>query len=200
MFSPSSDQIDVFHNALNELAKPDRCYTSFAFFSAVEIDAMIQQTSSLLFRTATAVVGNNVHQDMEVCFPAPRQGVFDECATLLETIIHGWSGFKDHMLPDFQLNDFAVQKYGAGSNGIGIHKDGLRYKMLVFIITLAGSSRLFYTNQRQGGKRYAINDTPGRLVILKAHQFKDMADDERILHGVDRLAGGRLSIGFRHET
>ena len=31
MFSPSSDQIDAFHNALNELAKPDRCYTSFAF-------------------------------------------------------------------------------------------------------------------------------------------------------------------------
>ena len=103
MFSPSSDQIDAFHNALNELAEPDCYYTSFAFFSAAEIDAMIQQTSSLLFRTATAVVGNNVHQDMEVCFPAPRQGIFDECATLLETIIHGWSGFKDHILPDLRL-------------------------------------------------------------------------------------------------
>ena len=200
MFSPTSDQIDAFHNALNELAEPDCCYTSFAFFLAAEIDAMIQQTSSLLFRTATAIVGNNVHQDMEVCFPAPRQGVFDECATLLETLIHGWSGFKDNMLPDFQLNDFAVQKYGAGSKGIGIHKDGLRYKNLVMIITLSGESRLFYTDKREDGQRIAINDTPGRIVLLKATEFGRSKQDMRALHGVDNIKSGRLSIGFRYEA
>lgn len=200
MFKATDKRLAQLHKALGRLAKPHARYVSCAFFHDDEIKAMIDATADLPFRPAQKIVGNGVIQDMDVCFPAPRISVYDDCASLLEEGVNHWRYRADYLPQDIYLNDFAVQRYPLNSQGIGIHKDGLRYKMLVFIITLAGSSRLFYTNHRQGGKRYAINDTPGRLVILKAPQFKDMADDERILHGVDRLAGGRLSIGFRHEA
>ena len=40
---------------------------------------------------------------------------------------------------EVKINDFAVQSYPAHSLGIGIHKDGLRYRNLVFILPSMGS-------------------------------------------------------------
>ena len=199
MFEISAGRAHTFHNALETLTQPDCHFASFAFFTSDEIEAMIAQTSTLSFRTATAVVGNNVHQDMDVCFPAPRIDVFEKCACLLEEVIRKWEGFEKNILADFQLNDFAVQRYPAGSKGIGIHKDGLRYKNLVIIITLSGNSRLFYTENRDEAERITIEDNPGRIVLLKATEFGGATHDVRALHGVDKIETGRLSIGFRFE-
>ena len=199
MFVPSTERVELFHNALDRLAMPDNAYASFDFFTDEEIQAMIAQSKDITFRKATAIVGNNVHQDMDVCFPAPRMASFDECACLLEGLIKSWHGFDDNFLPAFQLNDFAVQRYPAGSKGIGIHKDGLRYKNLIIIITLSGESRLFYTDKREGGARVKIDDRAGRIVFLKAAGFGGETQDIRALHGVDNVKTGRLSIGFRYE-
>ena len=199
MFENSENRKDAFHHALNSLTENECAYASFDFFDVAEMTALIAQTDSLTFRSATKVVGNNVHQDMDVCFPAPRIGAFDKCASLLEQIIKSWSGFDQHILPDFHLNDFAAQRYPVGSQGIGIHKDGLRYKNLVIIITLSGQSRLFYTDKREGGERIKIDDSPGRIVLLKATGFGGSQDDIRALHGVDMIKTGRLSLGFRYE-
>jgi len=199
MFENSENRKDAFHHALDSLTENECAFASFDFFDVAEMTALIAQTDSLTFRSATKVVGNNVHQDMDVCFPAPRIGAFDKCASLLEQIIKSWSGFDQHILPDFHLNDFAAQRYPAGSQGIGIHKDGLRYKNLVIIITLQGQSRLFYTDKREGGERIKIDDSPGRIVLLKATGFGGSQDDIRALHGVDMIETGRLSLGFRFE-
>ena len=199
MFENSENRKDAFHHALDSLTENECAFASFDFFDVAEMTALIAQTDSLTFRSATKVVGNNVHQDMDVCFPAPRIGAFDKCASLLEQIIKSWSGFDQYILPDFHLNDFAAQRYPAGSQGIGIHKDGLRYKNLVIIITLSGQSRLFYTDKREGGERIKIDDSPGRIVLLKATGFGGNQDDIRALHGVDMIETGRLSLGFRFE-
>ena len=188
------------HRGLARLAKPEAQATSLAFFTPDEIEALIEATKFVSFRQATKVVGNGVIQDMEVCFPAPRKDMFDKCACLLEEGLNRWPN-ADHMFDrPITLNDFAIQKYPAGSEGIGIHKDGLRYKNIVLIITLAGQSRLFKTKDREGTSRVALNDVPGRLVMIKAPGFKGMAADNRLLHGVDRVTKGRLSIGFRQEV
>ncbi|MDC1120695.1 hypothetical protein OAT72_02375, partial [Alphaproteobacteria bacterium] len=82
--------------------------------------------------------------------------------------------------------------------GIGIHRDGKRYKHIVVIITLAGRSRLFSTATRDGQQRRRIDDRPGRLVLLSADGFAARYDeDSRPLHGVDQVQDGRLSIGLR---
>ena len=97
-----------------------------------------------------------------------------------------------------QFDDFSIQRYPAGSRGIGIHRDGKRYKHIVVIITLSGQSRLFATASRNGETRQRINDRPGRLVLLSADGFAGRYDeDSRPLHGVDCVRTGRLSIGFR---
>ena len=71
----------------------------------------------------------------------------------------------------FRFNDFAIQRYAPESQGIGIHRDGERYEHIVVIATLAGNSRLFATNSRDGRQRRIINDRPGRIVLLSAPFF-----------------------------
>ena len=101
---------------------------------------------------------------------------------------------------DFRFNDFAIQRYPPGSRGIGVHHDGLRYRHIVVIATLAGKSRLFSTPSRDGIKRQVIDDRPGRIVLLSAPAFAGRTDEAaRPLHGVDQVQGGRLSLGLRVE-
>ena len=200
MFEASQIRIDALHQALDSLSCDEMTHIALPFFNGDEIASMIADTKALSFREATKIVGNNVHQDMRVCFPAPRIASFDACATLLEEGVNGWQNRVPFIKETLHLNDFAVQDYPAGSQGIGIHKDGLRYKYLVFIITLKGQSRLFYTTTRDGDERIAIDDAPGQLVMIKAPEFGDFDPARRLLHGVDQITTGRLSIGFRHEV
>lgn len=200
MFKLTETRTSTFHAALDKLCFPDETHISLPFFTSDEIDQMKEEVADLSFRPASAVVGNQVHQDMNVCFPAPRQNAYDACASLLEEGVNSWDKAPTYLGKKLHLNDFAVQHYHEGSKGIGIHKDGLRYKFLVFIITLDGQSRLFHTADRSGTERIAIDDRPGRLVMLKAPDFAGFEADKRVLHGVDQITSGRLSIGFRHEV
>ena len=184
MFELSDTRRNIFHENLIRFSEEDCTHLSFPFFTPTEITFMIEASA----------------QDMEVCFPAPRRGVFDQCATLLEAGVNSWSKKTSYLPSDLHLNDFAVQRYGQSSKGIGIHKDGLRYKYIVFIITLSGESRLFHCEDRQGTTRHKIDDKPGQLVLIKAPEFGDFPAENRLLHGVDNITTGRLSIGFRHEV
>ena len=174
---------------------------AFPFFSPDEIAALIRGCQKLNFRKAQSVVGKNVHQDFDVCFPAPRTHDFDRCASLLEA---GFNACKaevpDIFDDDILLNDFAVQHYPKNSTGIGIHRDGRRYRNIVCIINLAGSSQFFTCDERDGTGRQEIDDSPGQLVLLAAPGFRGLPEPEmRPLHGVDAIQSGRLSIGFRME-
>ncbi len=100
----------------------------------------------------------------------------------------------------YQINDLAVQDYPAQSKGIGIHRDGLKYRQIVIIITLAGQSRLCLCQDRDGKGISVIDDSPGRLVLLSAPGFAGRdGDNGRALHFVDQVTDGRLSIGLRQE-
>ena len=71
---------------------------------------------------------------------------------------------------------------------------------IVVIATLAGQSRLFVAPSRDGGKRRVIDDRPGRIVLLSAPGFAGRTGEvARAFHGVDRVQGGRLSLGLRVE-
>ena len=199
MFLSTLHRQDMFISALAQLEIEP--FASLPFFSEAEISAMIAQTDALSFRKARETVGNNVFQDFDICFPAPLTGDFQACAKLLEDMVRH-AGTHNPSLCEgrFVINDFAIQKYLAGSKGIGIHKDGLRYRNFVFIITLAGISELFCCADRQGAHPVVIDDRPGRLVILPAPGFSGLKDENnRPLHGVRAVTEGRLSIGFRQE-
>lgn len=199
LFSAETDRLERFSDAIDALFTAPA--VSIPFFSDSETEALRKAAGKLEYRTARSVVGNGVHQDFDICFPAPLEGVFSICATLLEQAV-AYAGQMQPGLTEtpFFINDFAVQNYPAGSRGIGIHKDGLRYRHFVFIITLDGHSDLFVCSDREGADRQLIDDRPGHLVILPAPGFSGLPDEgNRPLHGVDNVTGGRLSIGFRQE-
>lgn len=196
-FSLSTERQQIFNKAVLSLENAQ--FANPLFFTKAEISAFLEDADLLTFRRAQAVVGKNVHQDFDVCFPAPLINSFAAAAALFESAAASLDQDNPGLFEAaFKINDFAVQRYDNKSKGIGIHKDGLSYRMLVFIITLSGRSELFVCTDRDGQNRQVIDDTPGRLVVLRAPGISVLsAPDARPLHGVDQVIGGRLSIGFR---
>ncbi len=203
MFAITDTRQKKLRRALVRLAQPSRRWVSLDFFSDAEINVLVDFARAQQFRRAQSEIvhrENRVFQDFDVCFPAPRIGAFDDLAAGLESGLFAAGATLAHnpFETRFQFDDFAIQRYPAGSRGIGIHRDGKRYKHIVVIITLAGQSRLFSTASRTGETRQRIDDRPGRLVLLSADGFAGRYDeDSRPLHGVDCVRTGRLSIGFR---
>ena len=202
-FTMTPGRVSAMKRALTRLSAPQRRVTSLSFLTDEEVDSLRDYAGTQPFRLATPVIehrGRRVLQDFEVCFPAPRTGVFDQLASLLETTVEA-ANLDLRPAPlatPVDLADFAIQRYPEGSTGIGIHRDGKRYCGLVFIITLAGTSRLFSCDTRDGAGTRRIDDRPGRIVILSAEGFAGREGEEaRPLHGVDRVTGGRLSLGLR---
>ena len=189
--------------ALQRLRAAPRGIISLDFLKPAELAALRAECGTVDFRKATAEIaykGQRVHQDFDVCFPAPRRGAFAGLADCLETCVqHATSRLS--VLPDgIRFNDFAIQRYPAGSRGIGVHRDGKRYHGIVVIVTLDGDSRLVSCADRAGSAKRRIDDRPGRVVLLTATEFDGRSDEAvRPLHMVDKVHGGRLSIGFRYE-
>lgn len=186
-------------DAIDALEASDIGAVSLPFFSPDEVAALSLGCRKLPFRKAKAVEGNNVRQDFDICFPAPRTGVFDDCANLLEAAFGAChADAPDLFEAPLRLNDFAVQHYPAGSTGIGVHRDSLQYRNLVCIIALAGTSQFYVCTDRDGAGRQNLDESQGRLVLLSAPGFRGLDDpDKRPLHGVDAVVRGRLSLGFR---
>ena len=203
MFELNERRIKQLRYALARLRRPDRRCVSLAFFSPDEVALLRQTALAQEFRRAQNEIrhkGRMVFQDFDVCFPAPRTGAFDQVATQLETGLFRASVDLPNppLSKPLNLPDFAIQHYPVGARGIGIHRDGMRYRQIVVIITLDGASRLFTCADRQGRAKRRIDDRPGRLVLLSADGFAGRSgEDARPLHGVDRVSGGRLSLGFR---
>jgi hypothetical protein len=203
MFELTAERLGRIRRALARLQAPQTRLVSFDFFSDAEIDALRAEALAQDFRKAQAEIkhrGRAVFQDFDVCFPAPRVGSLDAVATQLETGLYtaSQSLSRPVFAAPFELADFAIQHYPRGARGIGIHRDGLRYRHIVVIITLAGVSRLFACDDRQGRNKRRIDDRPGRVVLLSAAGFDGReGEDARPLHGVDLVEDGRLSLGFR---
>lgn len=203
-FMMSPGRMAAMKRALQRLGRPGRRVVTLDFLTGSEVDHLCRFAGRQAFRAATPQInhrGNQVFQDFDVCFPAPRDGAFEQLAVLLETTINTASAAMDRppLDGDIMLNDVAIQRYPPGSRGIGVHRDGRRYRGVVVIVTLAGGSRLFTCEDRQGRGARRIDDRPGRVVLLSAEGFAAREDEvARPLHGVDRVTSGRLSLGLRY--
>ncbi len=205
LFELDAKRLGRFRRALLRLAKPDCQWVSFTFFNENELACLTRLAKRQKFRSVSPEVSfkaNRVFQDFEICFPAPRIGALDRFASCLETGLYevGQMITPSPFLTAFRFNDFAIQRYAPGSQGIGVHRDAERYHHIVVIATLTGQSRLFATDSRYGLQRRMIDDRPGRIVLLSAPSFAGRQGElARPLHGVDHVHGGRLSLGLRVE-
>ena len=165
-FHLDQNRIGVFAKAVHSLQ--DAGFANPLFFAETEIHLLRREASALPFRKAQALVGKNVYQDFSICFPAPLKNSFKLVAQMLEQACEIIAKDRQGLFEsEVKINDFAVQSYPAHSRGIGIHKDSLRYRNLVFILTLDGQSDLFVCSDRQGTDRQVVPDNPGRLVIIQ---------------------------------
>tara|TARA_B100000575_G_scaffold127571_1_gene101656 strand:- start:3018 stop:3629 length:612 start_codon:yes stop_codon:yes gene_type:complete len=198
-FHLDQKRIEVFVKAVHSLQ--DAGFANPLFFAETEIELLRREATALPFKKAQPLVGKGVYQDFSICFPAPLKNSFKLAAQMLERACKIIEQKRQGLFEsEVKINDCAVQSYPAHSRGIGIHKDGLRYRNLVFILTLDGQSELFVCSDRLGTDRLVVSDEPGRLVIFPAPGFNYVEqEDQRPFHGVDNVVGGRLSIGFRQE-
>ena len=202
LFMLNESRQSTLNSAVEALFKSP--FASCLFFNEEEVALMRNEVLALPFRQAHSNVGKGVYQDFDVCFPAPRISSLDEVASMLEDGLNQVGRVLTSPKPLFdseiKFTDIAAQHYPAQSRGIGIHKDGLRYRNVVVIITLAGTSSLYVCDDRKGAGRQIIDDKPGRLVMLVAPGFSGLpSSDDRPLHGVDEIKEARLSIGLRCE-
>ena len=198
-FKLDQDRLRLLANAVFSLQHST--FASPPYSKDTKIQILRSEAQALPFRQAQPIVGTNVYQDFSICFPAPLKNSFKVAAQMLEEACQKIAIEHEGLFEsEVRINDFAVQNYPSHSHGIGIHKDGFRYRNLVFIITLDGQSDLFVCSDRKGTDRQLVPDEPGRLVILPAPGLAFFGqEDQRPLHGVDNVVGGRLSIGFRQK-
>lgn len=100
-------------------------------------------------------------------------------------------------IDDWEPNEVHVQRYVANALGITPHLDLKRYRVLIAIVTVAGSARFTLCKDRAGNPIEQWNVTPGSLVLLRAPGLGG-DDDRRPLHAVQGPpAGHRISVTWR---
>mgnify|MGYP001160262100 CR=1 FL=1 len=200
MFEINEQKKQKIESCLAQLSVLDRQIVSTPYFTNIEISSLIKYCSQITFREANSITNTGVAQEFFVCFPAPKTGAMRKCINHFN-VMFALSGIQHYFSAPMSFNDIAAQPYKKGSNGIGIHRDGLRYRDLVLIICLSGRSELFTADNREGMGAQLIDDTPGRLVMMSGPGFKNLSDPKsRPMHGVRNITEGRLSLGLRCDS
>lgn len=114
----------------------------------------------------------------------------------LVRLIHNHAGGVVSLL-GWEPNEVHVQRYVANALGITPHLDLKRYRVLIAIVTAAGSARFTLCKDRAGSLLERWDVTPGSLVLLRAPGLGG-DDDRRPLHAVEGPpAGHRISVTWR---
>ena len=180
---------------------------SLPLLSAHARRRLIGATTRLPYRPATPVIGagaNAVRQDFELCMAIPETSLLHVFAAALERLLNAaldrlesqpLAKPLDHPL---RLNDLIVQRYPTDSIGITAHRDHVRYRDLVALVTLSGAARICLCDDRAGRGAREIPCPPGSLLLMRAPGFAGKRD--RPFHFIDRVTRPRLSLGLRHDA
>ncbi len=176
---------------------------SLPLLSAHARRRLIGATSRLRYRPATPVIGTGasaVYQDFELCMAIPERSLLRAFAGALEALLNAALTRMEPrpLARPLHLNDAIVQRYPAGSSGITAHRDHLRYRNLVALVTLSGAARICLCDDRAGSNPREIPCPPGHLLLMRAPGFAGR--NERPFHFLDRVTRARLSLGLRHDA
>lgn len=191
--------------ALDELARPGRGAVSLPWLEASALGPLRRAAARLRFRPARPEVGEaerRVRQDFEIALEAPPRGLLWRFAHALEAELAAALALLPApplagALAPLSLNDIAVQRYAAGSKGISPHRDHLRYRGLVVLLSLSGSARLFLCDDRSGAGAEPVSIAPGRLLLMRAPGFA--GSEERPFHFLADVTAPRYGLGLRHD-
>ncbi len=193
--------VDVLAESLRRLPEEDAL--SLPLLGESECRRLSTAAGALPFRTATPVIGEGeraVLQDFDLCEKIPPNGPFHALAAALERrLAAALARLADPPLAELPpLNDLILQRYPAGSAGITPHRDHIRYRALVAIVTLAGRDPLFVCAERSGHDAREVPMPAGSLLLMRAPPFAGRRD--RPFHFLKRVTEERLSLGIRHDA
>ena len=164
---------------------------------------LIEAANELPYRDATPIIGTDerrVHQDFELTVQLPPDSPFHRLAKALECLTEDALTRLDSppLNSPIRLDDFIIQRYPVGSAGITPHRDHIRYRGLVAIVTLSGLARFFICADRSGRDAREIPIPPGSLLLMRAPGFAGL--EARPFHMLSDVTEERLSLGLRHDV
>ena len=173
------------------------------YLTVKECAELVESCEQLTFRDARPVLGKpgqEVYQDLELTTYIPEDSPLLALAKRLEADLQVALDRLDPAALDypFVINDFIVQRYAPGQQGITPHRDHIRYRGLVAIIVLSGAGRFWVCDDREGGNARAIPEFPGVLLLMRAPDFAGHIN--RPFHGLSDITETRYSFGMRHDV
>lgn len=164
---------------------------------------LLAASADLPYRQARPVIGEGeraVRQEFEICMPVPPEGPFQAYAAALERLIALALAEMENapLAAPPPLNDLVVQRYPPGSLGITAHRDHVRYRDLVAIVTLSGAARFFVSKDRSGADAREVAIPPRSLLLMRAPGFAGRED--RPFHFLSDVTETRVCVGLRHDV
>ena len=192
---------DLLLDGLARLALEDA--VAVPYLTGKECAELVGSCKQLTFRDASPVLGkpgHEVYQDLELTTDIPRDSPLLALAKRLEVDLQEALDRLDPASLDypFVINDFIVQRYAPGQQGITPHRDHVRYRGLVAIIVLSGAGKFWVCDDREGGNARPIPESPGVLLLMRAPDFAGRTD--RPFHALSGITETRYSFGMRHDV
>jgi len=173
------------------------------YLTGKECAELVASCEQLTFRDASPVLakpGHEVYQDLELTTDIPEDSPLLALAKRVEADLQE---ALDRLVPTaldypFVINDFIVQRYAPGQQGITPHRDHVRYRGLVVIVVLSGVGKFWVCGDREGGNAREIPESPGVLLLMRAPDFAGRSD--RPFHALSDITETRYSFGMRHDV
>lgn len=192
---------DLLAAALERLVREDA--VSLPLLDPSQCRVLLAAAEDLPYRPATPIIGEGereVRQDFELATAIPAGSPFHGLAAALEGLLS--QALRRLEPPPLaappRFNDLIVQRYPEGSAGITPHRDHIRYRDLVAIVTLAGRARFHVCPDRSGRDAREVAMPPGSLLLMCAPDFAGRRD--RPFHMLSAVSERRVSLGLRHDT
>jgi hypothetical protein len=176
---------------------------SLPLIGEAEIATLLRACDRLSYRAARPLVGpsgQEVRQDFELSMDIGPDDPIRALAEALTTLTDAARALLpiDPVPEGLVFNDLIVQRYVAGSAGITPHRDHVRYRGVVVLVTLLGRSELLLCDDRAGSNPRAFAMAPGLATLMLAPGYG--GGNRRPFHCVGRLDEPRVSLGLRHDT
>jgi len=192
---------EAFARALQRLAAEKAC--SLPLIDEAATAMLLRACERLTYRAAQPLVGaagQEVGQDFELSMDIGPDDPLRALAISLTQLTDAARALlpRDPVPEGVTFNDLIVQRYATGSAGITPHRDHVRYRGIVVLVTLLGRSELLLCDDRAGSNPRGFPMAPGVATLMVAPGFAGA--NERPFHCVGRLGEPRVSLGLRHDT
>ncbi len=187
--------------ALGRLAAED--VVALPLLGPAERGPLAEAAGLLSYRAAKPMIGEGertVRQDFELCMTVEPGSPFHALRAALERAVAGALArlTPPPLAAPPRFNDLIMQRYRPGSLGITPHRDHIRYRDLVAIVTLAGRARFFLCPDRSGRDAREVPIPPGSLLLMRAPGFAGLQD--RPFHMLSDVTETRIALGLRREV